>query len=122
MANKRAAQTIATFNEKKAKINNDTENNDSQTNDSDDNKFTKRDVRFKNFIASNVIVSVRNNMFAKIQSKKLSKQIAITKILVFMKNFITANHDQIVFLNNHSKKSIMTLYRKSKKFEFMTHL
>ena len=122
MTNKRSAQIIAILNEKKTKINSDTENNDSQTDENDDSKFTKRDDRFKNFIASNVIVSVRDSMFAKVQSKKLSKQIAITKILVFMKNFITTNHDQVVFLNNHSKKSIMTFYRKSEKFEFMIHL
>ena len=122
MTNKRATQTTATSNGKKTKINNDTEDNDSQTNDSDDSKSTKRDARFKNFTAPNVIASVRDNMFAKTQNKKLSKQTAITKILVSMKNLTTANHDQIVFLNNHSKKPIMTLYRKSKKFEPMTHL
>ena len=89
-------------------------------NANDDNKLIKRDDRFKNFAISNVVVSVKDNMFAKTQSKKLSKQTTIKKMLLFMKNF-TIDYDQIMFLNNHSKKSIMTFYRKSEKIKSMIH-
>ena len=129
MTNKRFAQAIATSSAKKAKINmidnaNVNENDDdfqaSHSNANDDSKSIKCDDRFKNFATSNVVVSVKDNMFAKTQSKKLSKQTTIKRMFVFMKNF-TTDHDQIMFLNNHSKKSVMTFYRKSEKIESMIH-
>ncbi len=81
-----------------------------------------RSTRSKNFKTSNVIVSVKEIISAKVQSKKIFTQKIIIKMLISLKNQHDFNHEKVIFLNNTIKKSVLALYCKTKKTEFISHL
>jgi len=68
------------------------------------------------------VTSALSAALIKAQDKKISKKVVSKEILLLMTQAKNSDHERVIFLNNHIKKSVIVLYCKTEKTKSMTYL